>query len=344
MMQGTKKIGKQSVKFTDKVYITGRSGVAAGLHESDSRYADYFDIVGLDDTLGEESYEKTERLLYKTAVLSAINHARCKTTQMDLLIGGDLLNQIISSGFTARELEIPFLGIYGACSAMAESLLLGGMLVDAGYINRCVCACSSHFATAERQFRQPLEMGTPRTPTAQITVCAAGATVLSNLESAEIFLTGGTVGSVLDLGISDANNMGAAMAPACAYNLVTHFKDFQTGPDDYDRIVTGDLGSFGSEILYDLLQKKGIDLGDKHFDCGSNIFSGLEEVFCGASGCGCAASMLNGYILRSMIAGGWKKILFVATGALLSRTSTLQGDTIPCIAHAVIIERKEVEV
>lgn len=336
------KKGRHSIEFESDVFIAGHFGAVAGKREYASEYAQFFDLKTEDDTLGEKTYEQSERMLYKISALGAINNAGLKREDVQLLVGGDLLNQIISSGFTAREIGVPFFGLYGACSAMAESMIIGSLVVGGGFMDNVVCASSSHFATAERQFRQPLEMGTPKTPTSQITVSGSGAVLLSNKDRNKdrIKIKGGTIGCVIDLGIKDANNMGAAMAPACCNTMLNHFDDFKREPSYYDLIITGDLGEHGTKILFDMLNKKGIDIQSRHFDCGKKIFEGQKDIMSGASGCGCCASMLGGYILKSMIAGSYKKILFVATGAMLSKTSSLQGESIPCIAHAVDIERE----
>ena len=331
------KKGRQSVVFENGVYINGRYSMLAGQREHDSKYSSFADLVLDEDTLGENTFEKTERMLCKTSVLGAINTRKMQREDIDFLIGGDLLDQIITTSFAAREIQIPFLGIYGACSTIAQSILTGGMLVDGGFAENIVCCATSHFATAERQFRQPLEMGTPKTPTSQVTVNGSGACIVSKCKS-NSKLYGGTVGKIVDLGIKDASNMGAAMAPACADTLLCNFKDFNIDADYYDKIITGDLGKLGSSILYDILKSNGVDIEDKHFDCGSNIFKGEKDIMCGASGCGCAASMLCGYVLKSVEAGGFKKILFIATGAMMSKTTGLQGESIPGIAHAITIK------
>lgn len=336
-----KKIGKQTIQFTDKVYIAGHYCLAVGKHERESKYSGYFDAVFDDDLLGEDTWEKAEKILFKTATLGAINACKRKPDEVDFLLGGDLLNQIISAGFSACEIGIPFLGLFGACSTMAESMLVGGMMIDGGFANHVACTSSSHFATAERQFRMPLELGTPRTTTSQETVSGAGSDLLSNLDLSgeRIVVRGGTIGTVMEMGIPDANNMGAAMAPAAAQTILTHFEDTGRDATYYDKIVTGDLGTFGSEMMLELLGRANFDMKGRHLDCGSMIFEGLKDIQCGASGCACAATMLNGFFLKSMLLGEFRNLLFIPTGALLSKTSTLQGCNIPCVAHAVEIER-----
>ena len=247
-------------------------------------------------------------------------------------------NQIISSSFSARHFETPFIGLYGACSTMSESLAIGAALVDGGYAKKTICATVSHFSSAERQYRYPLELGNQRPPVSQWTVTGSGCTILSN-EGRGNYISMATFGKVTDYGITDANNMGAAMAPAAAATIIEHFKDTNRMPSDYDLIVTGDLGKLGSEILRDLMEHYGFKLGSNYADCGQMIFARDQKTYQGGSGAGCSASVLNGYILKQMDAGKFNKILFVATGALLSTLSTQQGETIPCIAHAVVIER-----
>ncbi len=336
-----KKIGKQSVQFTENVYISGHYSLAVGKNERDSKYSTYFDVVLEDDLLGEDTWEKAEHMMFKTATLGAINYCKMKSEDVDFMLGGDLLNQIISAGFSACDIGIPFLGVYGACSTMSEGMLIGGMMIDGGFADHVVCTSSSHFATAERQFRMPLELGTPHTTTSQETVSGAGSCLLSkqDITGEGIAIKGGTIGTVMEMGITDANNMGGAMAPAAAQTILTHFEDTGRDPGYYDKIVTGDLGTFGSQMMHDILGKANFDLHGKHLDCGAMIFEGLKDIKCGASGCGCTAIMFNGYFIKSMLKGDFKKMLYIPTGALLSKTSTLQGCNIPCVAHAVEIER-----
>lgn len=333
-----KRMGAQTLFYGETVRIAGGSSIVSP-REAEGPYADYFDQIVPDALWDEESFEKAEQKMFERAVELAIHHANLQKEDVDFMVGGDLLNQIISAGFTARNLGIPFLGVYGACSTMSESLAIGSMIVGGGFAKNVVCATSSHFATAERQFRYPLELGTPQTTTAQNTATAAGATLLSNRGKGPR-ITHATIGSVVDMGISDANNMGAAMAPAAAETIITHLEDTDRTPDYYDLIVTGDLGTFGTDILRDITSHLGVDISKIHFDCGAEIYSGLD-MKCGGSGCGCAASMFNGYLLKRMSEGHLNRILLVATGALLSQTSSQQGESVPSIAHAVAIERGE---
>jgi len=339
-----KRAGRQTLVFSNPPMVISSAAIV-GPMEGKGPLKDYFDTVLQDDTWGEDSWEKAERKMFESAVRTAMCKVSMEAGGIDCLLGGDLLNQIISANFAARELKLPFLGLYGACSTMAESLLIGGILIDGGYAGCVACTAASHFSTAERQYRNPLEMGGQTTPTAQRTVTGAGCSLLSGSHTGEriyrnVFLTAATIGKVIDLGITDANNMGAAMAPAAADTLAAHLSDMGRGVMDYDLIVTGDLGSFGSEMFLELCADKGMDISRRHLDCGNLIFSGSQKVDCGGSGCGCSASVLNAYLLERIEKGELRRILFMATGALLSPTSALQSDSIPGIAHGVVLERR----
>lgn len=340
----SKRIGARTVCLPSKPGILAWASVA-GQKEKDGPYGGQFDAVIPDELNGEQSFEAAERSILEMAVKLCIQKMRCSPEDIQMLLAGDLLNQIISAGFAARNLQIPFYGLYGACSTMSESLSLGAMLADGGYGNRIVCATCSHFCTAERQYRAPLELGTQRTPTAQWTVTGAGAVMLGDgkaCEHAGVVITHTTCGKVIDLGITDQNNMGAAMAPAAADTIAAHLKDMNCGIDDYDLIVTGDLGKLGRELLAQLLESKGVKVKqEKLFDCGCEIFSPEQDTHCGGSGCGCAASMLCAHILPQVEKGALKRVLFLATGALLSPTSSMQGESIPGVAHAVVLEHGE---
>ncbi len=331
------RLGPTTVQFASPPNILSSASVA-GKTEKDGAYGLSFDLTFDDDLWGEKTYELAERKMFQKAVETAIERASLKPNDISYLYGGDLLNQIISSGFAARELGIPFFGLYGACSTMAESLILGAMAVDGGFAQYAVCGTSSHFATAERQFRYPLELGTPKTPTSQNTVTGAGAVLLTSLRGQYPAVTHATTGRVIDMGINDVNNMGAAMAPAATETILSHLEETQRNPEYYDAIITGDLGTFGSELLIKLANDAGKNLSAVHKDCGAMIYEGNPLAKCGGSGCGCGASMLGGFFLNEMRGGRLNKILFVATGALHSPTSTLQGETIPSIAHAAAIE------
>ena len=345
IMQSGKRMGGQTLVFSNPGTVIS-SGTIAGPLEGKGPLGGHFDTVLKEDTWGEDSWEKAERKMFERAVRTAMDKAELKPSDVDCLLGGDLLNQIISANFAARELKMPFLGLYGACSTMAESLLIGGMLLDGGYANCVACTAVSHFSTAERQYRNPLEMGGQTTPTAQRTVTGAGCSIAvePNYSGSRmyrnIFITAGTIGKVIDLGITDPNNMGAAMAPAAADTFAAHLSDTGRGVMDYDLVVTGDLGRFGSEMFIDLCRDNGIDLQDRHMDCGNMIFSPDQKVDCGGSGCGCSATVLNGYLLERIEKGELRRIFFMATGALLSPTSSMQSESIPGIAHGVVLERK----
>ncbi len=329
----------QTVFFKNKPRIIGNYSIV-GPKEGKGSLKNYFDYIMKDDMFGEKTYEKAERKMVEQAVMGAVYNANITPKELNLFMSGDLLNQIVTSSFAARSFDVPYVGLFGACSTMAESLAIGACMVNAGYFNNIACATASHFSTAERQFRYPLELGNQRPPTSQWTVTGAGCCILSGKGNGPI-VTSATFGKVTDWGINDVNNMGSVMAPSCASTMIAHFKDTNTTPDDYDLIVTGDLGKLGSEILIDLMEDHGYKLGINYNDCGQVIYNGKQSVLMGGSGCGCSASVLNSYILNKVRAGEYKKVLFIATGALLSSTSTQQGDTIPGIAHAVVIEHFE---
>lgn len=332
-----KKVGENTIKFTlPPKLISGYSIV--GPKEGQSPLASYFDYILKNDTFNEKTYERAERKMLEQAISGAIDKANLLSTDIDILLSGDLLNQIISASFSARQLQTSFIGMFGACSTMTESLAVGACLIDGGCANNVACATCSHFSTAERQFRFPLELGCQRPPTAQWTVTGAGCSIVSR-EGTGHNITHVTFGKVIDYGIKDMNNMGAAMAPAACDTLKNLFKDTNTTPSDYDLIVTGDLGKLGSEILVDLLEHSGYKVGENYCDCGQMIFSNSQKSFMGGSGCGCSASVINSYILSKLDKGDYKKVILMSTGALVSTTSTQQGESIPGIAHAVIVEK-----
>jgi stage V sporulation protein AD len=334
-----KKLGVQTVKFKTPPIILSTATIV-GKKEGEGPLKDYFDNIIDDDLFGEDSWEKAENKMFKEAVKLAINKVNLKPSDIDFMFGGDLLDQIISSSFSARELRIPFLGLYGACSTMSESLCLGAMAFDGGYADHVVAVTSSHFCAAERQFRFPLELGSQRPPTSQWTVTGSGAAILGKQEKG-ICITHATIGRVLDFGITDANNMGAAMAPAAADTILRHFKDNHFTPETYDLIITGDLGKIGRDLTLDIISDGGYDISGKYTDCGIEIFDlDRQDVHSGGSGCGCSAVVFGGYIYNEMLKGNMKRVLLVSTGALLSPTSSMQGETIPGIAHAITIERR----
>ena len=296
----------------------------------------YADIALSDDMYGESTYEKAECKMLSNAVSLAVENGRLTDGDVDALLSGDLLNQIISASFAARDFQFPYLGLYSACSTMSEGMLLAAALVDGGYARNCVAATGSHFASAERQYRYPLELGCTRPPQSQWTVTGAGACVIS-ADCGRIKLLNATLGRVRDWGVTDVNNMGAAMAPAAADTVMRHFRDTDTLPEDYDAIITGDLGALGSRIFKDLLWEKGFDVAN-HVDCGEMIYKVVEDEFQGGSGAGCSAVIMNSYVFAKMEAGLYNRVLFAATGALLSTVSSGQGESIPCISHAVELE------
>ena len=327
----------QRIIFERQPRIIAASTVA-GSKECEGIVGRYVETPLSDDMFGESTYEKAECKMLSRAIDGAIANAKLRRDQVDMIVSGDLLNQIISASFAARDFSVPFLGVYGACSTMAESLAVAAAFVNAGYCRNVVAATESHFASAERQYRYPLELGTTRPPQSQWTVTGAGASLVA-AEGEGIRITSATLGKVVDFGVTDVNNMGAAMAPAAADTILTHFRTTGEEPDAYDLIVTGDLGALGSRILKDLTWEKGLDIAENHVDCGEIIYNVIEDEFQGGSGAGCSAVVLNSYLYNKMTAGALRRILFVATGALLSTVSSGQGESIPCIAHAVTLER-----
>lgn len=330
------KRGRQSFLLPDPPVITHWASVA-GKKESEGPLAHTFDIKSQDTYFGQKTWEQGEKQMQKLALGKLAEKANMKLEDFDLVFSGDLLNQCIGSSFTLRNLGIPHLGLYGACSTMAESLLLSSMAVGGGFADNAVAMTSSHFASSERQYRFPLGYGGQRTPTAQWTVTGSGAALVRR-DGHGPRITGCTVGTVTDLGIKDANNMGAAMAPAAYATIKAHFDDMKTAPEDFDLIVTGDLGQLGKEMLLELARRDGVSLGGKLTDCGTMVFDNdKQDVHAGGSGCGCSASVLCGHLLRRMREGELHRLLFCATGALLSPTSSWQGESIPGICHAVAI-------
>ena len=313
---------------------------AGGKKESEGPLASAFDFVTQDAAFGEqgcENWEQAESLLQRKAVELCLRKADIPRSKVDIAFAGDLQAQCTASNYTMRELGIPFAGVYGACSTMAETLGLAAVFAAGGMAERVLALTSSHFCAAERQFRTPLEYGSQRAPTAQWTATASGSAVLGM--SGDIQVRHATVGRITDLGVTDMTNMGAAMAPAAAQTLLDYFNDTATKPEDYDRIYTGDLGAIGTKLLYELLRENGIVLRN-HEDCGLILFDReAQDVHAGGSGCGCSAGVLCGHILNRMDRGELKNILFMATGALMSTTSSQQGESIPGIAHLVHVGR-----
>lgn len=318
----------------------------AGKKESEGPLKDFFDIVQTDTSFGKPTWEQAESRMQQLAVEKALEKGALHPSDIGMLFAGDLLNQCVGSAYGARKYNVPFYGLYGACSTMAESLSLASMMVSAGYVSKAMAVTSSHFCASERQFRQPLEYGGQRPPTAQWTVTGAGALILEQGDRPP-FVKAICTGKITDLGICDIANMGAAMAPSAYRTLKGFFADTDTSPADYDLIFTGDLGLVGSELLYQLLERNGIHLRKNHRDCGTTIFDcEAQDVHAGGSGCGCSASVLCSLILSRIQSHALKEVLFVATGALMSTLSAQQGESIPGIAHLVHLsdnnQKKEV--
>ncbi len=331
-----KKIGKQTIAFDSPPTITSTACIV-GPKEGEGPLSSYFDQYLEDEFWGEKSWEKAESKIIKETVNLAIAKSGIASSQIDYCFAGDLLNQCISSSFGLRETNIPFFGIFGACSTFVEGLSLAAILAESG-IENILCAASSHFCSAEKQFRFPLELGNQRTPTSQWTVTGAGAAIISKLGNGP-FITNITPGKIVDMGIKDANNMGSAMAPAALDTLITHFKDTGRNPSYYDAIITGDLGHIGKSILIDLAKKEGYNIKSNYNDCGVLIFDqDKQDTHAGGSGCGCCGSVFSGYLYKQLQDKKLKKILLIATGALTNSTTSQQGESIPGIAHAVSIE------
>jgi len=329
-------MGKQTVRF-DNPPIIIESACIVGPKEGEGPLAATFDRVVDDLYFGEKSYEKAERKFLEESVKLVLRKQNLQSTDIDFFLAGDLLNQLISANFAAGSLGIPFLGIFGACSTMAEGLILASMLVDGGYASRVISAASSHYCTAERQYRFPVEQGVQRPMSAQWTVTGAGAFLVSG-QGEGIRVTHATVGKAIDAGIKNTSDMGAAMAPAAVDTIITHLKDTGRNPNDYDLIITGDLASVGRNIAVDLGNQQGYDLSGLN-DCGILIFDHrAQDTHAGGSGCACSAVVTAGHLLKEMKAGKYNRILIAGTGALLSVTSSQQGESIPGIAHAVVLE------
>ena len=335
-----KQVGKHSFTFQSPPVITAWASVA-GKKEKEGPLGHHFDITHKDAYFGQKTWEQGEKRMQQMALQILSKKAGINQAEFGAVFSGDLLNQCIGSSFSLRNTGIPHLGLYGACSTMAESLLMASMAVGGGFRDKVVAMTSSHFASSERQYRFPLGYGGQRTPTSQWTVTGAGAAMVCAKGNGPQ-ITSCTIGTVTDLGVTDANNMGAAMAPAALITIKRHFQDLNTSPDSYDLIVTGDLGQVGKELLLTMAPKNGLAIGGKLTDCGTLVFDVLkQDVHAGGSGCGCSAITLCGYLLDQIKTGNLKKILFCGTGALLSPTSTQQGLPIPGVCHAVCIEKGE---
>lgn len=336
--QKSKCPGKQSLYFGNGVYVRGLGSVAGKL-EGEGPLGKYFDIVQEDAMFGGATWEEAESNLQRMAVDRAIADAGLEKTDIRFIAGGDLLGQLIATTFGIEKMDIPLLGLYGACSTMGESLLAASVFVDGGFGGNMIAMTSSHFAGAEKQFRFPLAYGNQRPMAATWTVTGSGAVVLSSRQTNyPIRVTSATMGRVVDYGVKDSMNMGACMAPAACDTIYRYMEDFKASPEEFDRIITGDLGVVGREILVAMLREKGYDIEKNYMDCGIEIFDPKQGTDSGGSGCGCSAITLTGYILRQIAQGTWKKVLFVPTGALLSTVSFNEGNSVPGIAHAIAFE------
>jgi stage V sporulation protein AD len=332
-------VGKQTWLFEQDIYIHS-SGTAVGPKEAQGPLGSMFDVRHEDLHCGEENWELAERRLMIESIDSCLKKANLTYEDIDLFLAGDLLNQNVTANYAARHHQIPFLCMFGACSTSMQTLAVGTALIDGGFANRIVATTSSHNATAERQFRYPTEYGSQRPDSATSTVTGAG-TVLISKETGSVKITAATIGRVQDYGITNPFDMGSAMAPAAADTIQRHFKDLNRKPDDYDLILTGDLSGVGSPILLQLLKEEGYDLSNIHNDCGLMIFRPDQGVFAGGSGCACSAVVTYGHILKELSTGRLKKVFVVATGALLNPVMIQQKESIPSIAHGVVLEKTE---
>ncbi len=332
--------GEQSMKFPEPVFIRSSAAVV-GKKEGQGPLGDLFDMVGEDDLFGSETWEEAESSLQRDALHLAMKKAGMNSTDLRYLFAGDLLGQSIATSFGLSQYERPLLGLYGACSTCGLSLSLGAMAISGGFAETVGCVTSSHFASAEKEFRFPLGYGNQRPLSASWTVTGSGAFVLGNSpgKAPRGMITGITPGRIVDFGLKDSMNMGACMAPAAADTISRHLEDFGRSPEEYDRIITGDLGKVGQRALLDLLLEKDIDISQQHMDCGIEIYDGeKQDTHAGGSGCGCSAAVLSALVLKMVEEGKWRRVLFCPTGALLSKTSFNEGKNVPGIAHCVVIE------
>lgn len=327
---------RETIYFKNKPKIIATSSIC-GPKESEGSINKYIETKLDDDMFSEESYEKAETKMLFTVIKNCIKNSKNNENEVGAIISGDLLNQIISSTFAVRNFNVPFLGVYNACATFSEALIVGATLVDGDYLDNVVCATSSHFSTAERQYRYPLELGSTRPPQSQWTVTGGGASMISKSGKGP-HVSCATIGKVVDFGVTDTNNMGAAMAPAASDSIVTHFKNTSTIPEDYDLIVTGDLGTLGSRIFKDLIWEKGFDVEKQHVDCGELVYNICEQEYQGGSGAGCSSLVFNSFLYKKLKEKKYNKILLATTGALLSSVSSQQGESIPGICHVVQLE------
>lgn len=328
--------------FTEKPVGILSYAAVAGKKEGEGPMGKCFDRVEKDSHFGQKTWEQAESRMQQETIYHAVTKAGLTPDDIDVILAGDLINQCTSSTYSLRPFGVPFLGLFGACSTMAEGLLTATLLLDSGAVNRCIAATSSHFSTAERQFRFPLSYGGQRPPTAQWTCTASGAAVLQTDTENSPLITGGCIGKITDLGVTDANHMGAAMAPAAADTLTRWFRESGRTPEDYDAIVTGDLGIIGGKLFLELMMKQGFDVSQLYHDCGAMMFDPeTQDTHAGGSGCGCGGSILCGHFLPCVSRGDIRKMLFMATGALMSPMLVQQGESIPSIAHLVEISSAE---
>ncbi len=345
-----RRVGNRTFVFPTRPEIVGAAAVA-GVKEGKGPQAEWFDLILQDDYYGEKTFEKAESKMLRSSFNMALENAGMQKQSLELMLSGDLLNQLMASSYMARDIGVPYLGMYGACSTMTQSMLVGAVMTDGGYVESAAAGASSHFATAERQFRMPLEHGNQRTPQAQWTATAAGAVIIKSrhavaassnksaeLTSRRICITHGTVGRVIDPGITDTNAMGSAMAPAAFDTIRTHLEDLKRTPRDYDLILTGDLGKVGRAIILDLSDGKLDGMKSVYEDCGAIMYGSGQDAHAGGSGCGCSASLIAGRIIKEMRAGKYRRVMLISTGALISTISKQQGETVPGIAHAVTLE------
>lgn len=328
--------GKQSIKVPIPVYIRASASVV-GTKEGQGPFSDLFDMIGVDDKFGCDTWEDAESTLQKEALGLAIGKAGLTNADIRFLFAGDLLGQSIASSFGLGSFHIPLLGMYGACSTCGLTLSAATIMIAGGMAEYAACVTSSHFASAEKEFRYPLAYGNQRPLSASWTVTGSGAFVVSSIkgENDRAMIAGLTIGKIVDFGLKDSMNMGACMAPAACDTIYQHLMDFGRKPSDYDKIITGDLGTVGQKALFDMMQEKGMDISKVHMDCGIEIYDKSQDTDAGGSGCGCAAVTLSAFILKQLEEKKWKRVLFVPTGALLSKTSFNEGQSIPGIAHAV---------
>ena len=332
------KLKQGTIKFNTPPEIVAH-GCVVSKKEGEGPLGQFFDRIEPDEYFGQDNWEKAESQFQSAAIDVCLQRGGIMGCDLDAAVGGDLLNQCVATSFAMKDMNAPFLGVYGACSTIAESIITAAALMDGGYGDKILASAGSHFCSAEKQFRTPLEYGSQRPPSAQWTVTGAGAVLLGK-NSGGVQITAATIGTIVDKGIKDANHMGGAMAPAFASTITAHLQAMGAAPTDYDAIFSGDLGIIGMDLAHELLKQSNVDITSVHQDCGEMIFDReKQDVHAGGSGCGCAATVLCAHVLPKLESGQWKRVLFCATGALLSPTTVLQGESIPCIAHAFELQK-----